>query len=161
MDSLRRCCFCFNLFPATEEFFGAGRGQDGLKKRCKSCEGKTRERPLSGAARRKNLPTEQKKQARGSHLLAVRQKRRAQRRLKMIRLQQQIKLERGCVDCGYKDHAAALDFDHIPTKGEKMGNVSRVASQGRIEIMLSEIEKCEVVCANCHRIRTYNRLQNP
>jgi hypothetical protein len=48
-----------------------------------------------------------------------------------------------------------LDFDHL---GEKSYNVSdaiaRVLSWARIEL---EIAKCEVVCANCHRIRTHER----
>ena len=67
-----------------------------------------------------------------------------------------MKLEKGCVDCGYRGHHVALDFDHVPGNG-KVKNVSqlRVASLNRLML---EVEKCEVVCANCHRIRTYNRL---
>jgi hypothetical protein len=65
-------------------------------------------------------------------------------------------LEKGCADCGYTLHAAALEFDHLPgTKklfniGEKMGSYSRT-------ILWEEIAKCDVVCANCHSIRTFNR----
>lgn len=63
------------------------------------------------------------------------------------------KLERGCLDCGYKGHPAALDFDHTDGKTK---DISFLASIKRV---LKEIEqhKCEVVCANCHRIRTVNR----
>jgi hypothetical protein len=68
----------------------------------------------------------------------------------------QIKLERGCVDCGYKKHAVALDFDHLPGF-EKTAAVSNLLSCTR-ERILAEIAKCEVVCANCHRVRTANRL---
>lgn len=63
------------------------------------------------------------------------------------------KLEVGCTDCGFKGHHSALDFDHV--KGEKLLNVCFAKSIAQAK---SEIEKCEVVCANCHRIRTYNRL---
>lgn len=66
---------------------------------------------------------------------------------------QTYKLERGCADCGYKAHHVALDFDHI-TPDKKL-NVCNAKS---IEQAKSEIQKCEVVCSNCHRIRTYNRL---
>lgn len=70
-----------------------------------------------------------------------------------------IKVERGCVDCGYDTHAVALDFDHLPGF-DKAANVSqlvnRCASWERIRI---EISKCEVVCANCHRVRT--KLRRP
>jgi len=64
------------------------------------------------------------------------------------------KLAAGCKDCGYKRHHAALDFDHV--RGEKRINVCNARS---ISAALKEIEKCEVVCANCHRIRTYVRLK--
>jgi hypothetical protein len=66
-----------------------------------------------------------------------------------------IKLERGCVDCGYRDHAAALHFDHLPGNVKTMG-VSRMGTY-TIDKVLSEIAKCDVVCANCHAVRTYNR----
>jgi len=65
------------------------------------------------------------------------------------------KISQGCVDCGYKGHHAALEFDHI--YGEKELNVcfSKSISQAK-----KEIEKCEVACANCHKIRTFKRLQS-
>jgi hypothetical protein len=65
-----------------------------------------------------------------------------------------IKLERGCVDCGYNTHAVALQFDHV--RGDKLfdiGSSCRLAW----ESILQEIAKCDVVCANCHAIRTYTR----
>jgi len=62
------------------------------------------------------------------------------------------KIKRGCVDCGYKKHHSALDFDH--TKGLKKLNVCFAKS---ILQAKREIKKCEVVCSNCHRIRTYKR----
>ena len=62
----------------------------------------------------------------------------------------------GCQDCGYNDKPEALDFDHKP--GTKSFNIG--ANEGRSWVnLLTEMAKCEVVCANCHRIRTYNRLQ--
>lgn len=65
---------------------------------------------------------------------------------------QKIKLERGCVDCGYNTHPAALDFDH--RRGEpKVKDVSKLLTNS-MEKLLAEIAKCDVVCANCHRIRT-------
>lgn len=62
------------------------------------------------------------------------------------------KLERGCIDCGYRANACALEFDHV--RGVKVKEVSSFTS---IEAALKEIEKCEVRCANCHRIITANR----
>lgn len=69
----------------------------------------------------------------------------------------QFKREAGCIDCGYNENAVALDFDHI--KGEKEFSLARAGNYGWKKV-LAEIEKCEVVCANCHRIRTQERGQH-
>jgi len=63
------------------------------------------------------------------------------------------KLGKGCADCGYNSHHSALEFDHI--EGEKDFNVCFAKSVAQAK---KEIEKCEVVCSNCHRVRTYNRI---
>ena len=48
-----------------------------------------------------------------------------------------------------------MDFDHI---GSKRLEVSRLVFVSGTAALLEEIKKCEVVCANCHRIRTMRRL---
>jgi len=63
-----------------------------------------------------------------------------------------IKLKSGCRDCGYNAHPAALDFDHV--RGRKIRTVSQTTTLAQA---LSEIAKCEIRCANCHRIATANR----
>lgn len=63
-----------------------------------------------------------------------------------------IKLESGCVRCGFKAHAAALDFNHA--RGVKVFNVSQDPKVALYRL-LEEIAKCDVLCANCHRIHTY------
>jgi hypothetical protein len=70
------------------------------------------------------------------------------------------KLERGCTHCGYKEHAVALDFHHI-NREEKTVEVSRVWKTGwkQQEKLKKEIEKCIILCANCHRIEE-ERLRN-
>ena len=65
-----------------------------------------------------------------------------------------LKLERGCADCGYNADPAALEFDHLRDKGFA---VSQRLHSRPLEQILEEVEKCEVVCANCHRIRTEDR----
>ena len=59
-----------------------------------------------------------------------------------------------CVDCSEKDRRV-LDFDH--TRGKKKATVTRLSSYSKWEIVLQEIKKCEVRCANCHRIKTLER----
>lgn len=61
-----------------------------------------------------------------------------------------------CMDCGQRFPPYVMDFDHV---GEKRGNIAKMATSPR-KAVLAEIAKCEVVCSNCHRIRTYNRRQN-
>jgi hypothetical protein len=66
------------------------------------------------------------------------------------------KLASGCLDCGFDKHPDALDFDHI---GEKTINPSRMIQRGwSNERIDRELSQCEVRCANCHRIKTAERL---
>jgi hypothetical protein len=64
-----------------------------------------------------------------------------------------IKLEKGCVRCGYNENPIALDFHHLD-KLLKEKNVSSYwkTSWKQFEKIKDEIKKCEVYCANCHRI---------
>ena len=68
-----------------------------------------------------------------------------------------LKTDLGCEDCGYDQHPDALGFDHLP-EHEKEYDVSRLISWDKdIEVILNEIAKTEVVCHNCHAIRTARR----
>lgn len=71
----------------------------------------------------------------------------------------QIKLDAGCTDCGYNKHAGALHFDHLPGF-KKVNNVARLTVDSSWVNIEREIAKCEVVCANCHAIRTYERRKD-
>lgn len=96
---------------------------------------------------------EYNKQYRLDNIAAINANRRvkyAQRRKEV----DDIKLSRGCMDCGYNTHPAALDFDHRPGT-DKVCNVARLTEAAR-EVLYAEIAKCDVVCANCHRIRTWD-----
>ena len=60
-----------------------------------------------------------------------------------------------CTDCGNTFPTECMDFDHV--NGDKRFLISQMAYWGR-ETILKEIAKCELVCSNCHRIRTKRRL---
>ena len=57
------------------------------------------------------------------------------------------KLSNGCAICGYNKCASALEFHH---KGDKKFLVN-VSSSKSIKNIKKEMEKCMVLCANCHR----------
>lgn len=63
------------------------------------------------------------------------------------------KIERGCIDCGWAEHPAALVLDHIDPKTKTI-QVSCMYSCTK-ERQMQELALCEVRCANCHQIRTY------
>jgi len=56
-----------------------------------------------------------------------------------------------CVDCGESD-PLVLDFDHV--QGEKRFNLARGKDYKELKDLKIEIDKCEVRCGNCHRIKT-------
>jgi len=56
-----------------------------------------------------------------------------------------------CEECG-EDRHKCLQFHH-PEKEEKTKNISEMVNDGfSLERIVEEIEKCEVLCANCHTI---------
>jgi hypothetical protein len=64
-----------------------------------------------------------------------------------------------CADCGLRYPPYVMDFDHV--NGGKRGNIAELHGRLTEEALLAEIAKCEVVCANCHRIRTYGGGRHP
>jgi RecJ-like exonuclease len=79
------------------------------------------------------------------------------RRKKAIRDHIKEKKKVPCADCKCKYPWYVMDFDHV--RGRKKFNLSNAALHMKsIKKIDLEIEKCEVVCANCHRERTFSRL---
>lgn len=59
-----------------------------------------------------------------------------------------------CTDCKIKYHYSVMQFDHLR---DKKFAVSTGKDHRAINKLLEEIKKCEVVCANCHAVRTWER----
>lgn len=107
-------------------------------------------RPCTDAARdyergRRSNPVYRATQAAGTRRSKARR----------IAVLHQIKVAAGCADCGYHSHAEALDFDHRPGV-EKVFSIAQEPHRPWA-VMETEIAKCDVVCANCHRVRTASR----
>ena len=133
----KTCTKCGLPKPADREHFDWSE-RDGLSARCVEC-------------RRKNGKThyETNKVVYFAHADA--------RRLDMAEFIRSLK-NKPCADCKDSFPHYVMDFDH---RGDKTVNLShpRVKRWGKNRI-LAEIAKCDVVCANCHRIRSYERGQH-
>jgi len=73
----------------------------------------------------------------------------------LIKYIQELKSSTPCLDCKISYPYYMMDFDHV--RGTKQANVAELIntlSKKRIDL---EIAKCEIVCSNCHRIRTHYR----
>ncbi len=63
-----------------------------------------------------------------------------------------------CADCGEIFPIYVMQWDHLP-EFQKIDEVSAMVSSRTREAVLEELKKCELVCANCHVIRTANRAR--
>jgi hypothetical protein len=60
-----------------------------------------------------------------------------------------------CVDCKRVYPLCVFEFDHL---GEKTFEIGQKILRLSIEELKEEADKCDLVCANCHRIRTKQRV---
>ena len=86
---------------------------------------------------RKNNPEQNKVHAKNQYL-------RGQKRLQAAK-------NSPCIDCGHQFPPECMDFDHV--RGKKLYKISDIGSLADVKFY-AEVAKCEVVCSNCHRIRT-------
>jgi hypothetical protein len=132
---MKICCICREE-KALSDFSKAKANKDGLQNRCRAC------------------ARDWYQAHKASHIEAV------NKRNKRIIAENQINMiayleAHPCVDCGESDIIVLEFFDHRdPSIKHKC--VSYMATSGAYiwESVLREIEKCDVVCANCHRKRT-------
>ena len=83
----------------------------------------------------------------------------ARRKLMLLTYVNELKTK-PCADCNVSYPAYVMDFDHR-IGNEKLSSIARMIRDGRgKEKIIAEMSKCELVCANCHRERTYQRLRN-
>ena len=132
---MKECPKCKEI--KTLDSFGKCKSKkDGLQRVCKSCK------------------AEYDKKFYNKNPKAYYQKNRKHHTKKRYFIQRFKKIHGKCVDCGITDWRV-LEFDHI--KGDKKFNIGEYQRFG-MELLKEEIRKCEVRCANCHRIKTMERL---
>ena len=135
---VKRCCLCKET--RSIEYFGLAKAHsDGLSSKCKPCQAAYqarwhRDRPDERIAKTRSLNSIYREK--GREYVAS------------------YKESRGCLDCGKRFPAIVLDFDH---SRDKAFNIGQKAGRVSLDRIIQEIAKCEVVCANCHRVRTHLR----
>lgn len=136
------CCDC-KLDLSETDFHLHARNKTGRNSFCKKCQSAYGK---AWYARNKKMH----KQA--TYLRKLRAKKENFKKLK------EFFISKKCSDCGHQD-MRVLEFDHLdPTTKTK--HVSTLMGDGSSWAkILVEIEKCDIVCANCHRIRTQDRGQ--
>ncbi len=139
--SLRRCPRCNRERPL-EAFAFRDAAHTRLQSYCRGCVNAAwREWYADDKNRRHHL-----------NLVAIRRRKRIARNRAMIRALK----DQPCADCGIAFPPEAMDFDHI---GPKRSEISRLVYDSATDVLRAEAAECEVVCANCHRIRTVRRLR--
>lgn len=70
---------------------------------------------------------------------------------------QEVKKDKSCADCKIQYHYAAMEFDHV--RGTKIKCIANLVHEVvPLQELIDEMAKCDLVCANCHRVRTWTRL---
>lgn len=62
-----------------------------------------------------------------------------------------------CMDCGKKYPYYVMDFDHRDSEIKVTNIASAVAKSWGLKRIMDEIDKCDLICSNCHRERTHKR----
>lgn len=76
-----------------------------------------------------------------------------EKRYELIR---QLKEQTPCMDCGIQYPYFVMEYDHRDPL-TKVGDVNRLLRIASMEAVYQEIEKCDLVCANCHKFRSHER----
>lgn len=137
-NSRMKICRTCKQEKSEAEFYALKKNKDGLHNECKPC--------FNLRSKTKYDSDESARERRKKHSKDARRE-----RLDYI---WNFLRKNPCVDCGQTD-IRVLEFDHVV--GEKVMGVTR-AVQYSLEKVKQEIAKCEIRCANCHRIKTYTQL---
>jgi len=131
---LRLCARCLQWKPATE-FHKSVTSQYSY---CRDC---------------RNAYDRQYYAERGKPKRSARQRARIDRaRLWMAAMKESLP----CTDCGGVFPVYVMHWDHLP-EFEKLGSVSAMVANRTRAAVLEELKKCQLVCANCHVMRTVKR----
>lgn len=124
---------------------------DPAPRTCRRCGSSYRARscpPCRTAWRRANPPTPERRAE-----LAAAQRARTAKCRRYVRGQR----ERSCTDCGACFPWFVMDFDHPNGMVEGAQRISALVGRGNLGRIITELASVDLVCANCHRVRTHTR----
>lgn len=137
LDSQKNCSKCTIVKPLSE--FNFRNTKKGIRHSyCRDC----------GKILTRNHYKNNKKQYLERNLRAFRKRREFVRQVK----------SKPCFDCGIQYPYYVMDFDH--REGEVKEYAMSQIDQMTMEDIKCEMKKCDVVCSNCHRERTFQRIIN-
>lgn len=132
---MKRCQTC-KTEKLLSEFNVASKAKDGLQARCKSC---------FKAAYVADKPAQ----------IARVTARNLKHKIELKAYVSELK-KSPCTDCNISYHPFVMDWDHV--RGTKLKDISElVRSAVSWAKLKEELTKCELVCSNCHRLRTGKR----
>ena len=138
---MKKCTKC-KLDKSIKEFNKNKTRKDGLQNICRNCS-----REKSKKFYKENVETQR--------IIIYKQKKdRKQESRKKVN--EYLSLN-PCIDCG-NENLIVLEFDHREPEKKHKGICEMLASGYSWDKILKEIEKCDVRCANCHRIKTAKQL---
>ena len=135
---MKRCSHCRQI-KKVSEFYPKSANRDGYHSYCKVCH---------------NEYTKEYYQKNKDRRCELMRKSRARRNEEHTYLLIEKKDKKPCSDCGKRYPWYVMDFDHV--RGKKLFVMSTAGTRSK-ESVLKEIAKCDLVCSNCHRARTYRR----
>lgn len=135
----KRCLKCKLSLP-TENFGKNRQSKDGLDYYCRPC--------ASQKQREQHLVRMQSPEYREKHNGRSRERAREKKR-KAVEM-----FGGACFDCNETYPPYVLDFHH---EGDKDGNPSHFIGRRTLASALTELDKCVLLCANCHRRRHYEK----
>jgi hypothetical protein len=150
---MTKTCFkCKKDLPLTSEFFHVNsRNKDGFYGTCKECRNTYRSEWREEYKEKHGERADKKYEQENKEKFAKWSAKRVKENADWV---DKLKEETPCADCHNNFPAVCMDFDHI--KDKKFKGVCYLVQQGYSqEKIQAEIDKCEIVCANCHRIRTH------
>lgn len=136
----KKCSMCHDDLPATDEFFASrfDRSTPQLQSACRKCQKEYR---------KKHYELNKDKYINKAKIYKI----------EFSKWFEDLKKELKCAKCG-ENRFWVLDFHHKDPL-LKEDNVSLLAQNQNKKAVLKEIEKCEVLCSNCHRDLHYQERQ--